>query len=145
MTKWKGYYDQYRQEMRAALQNGGEDKDEAAKEIIKKYKQVKFKFQVLYMINPYGHEKCLSSLLTLLTCHFVGRYYMVVRNLNREQGEWRRFIMRLLPYITLLTTMPGAKELFHIATLPGKPQVLHSANFMFLNKVKGPWFVQPLF
>ncbi|KAJ4708521.1 RNA-dependent RNA polymerase [Melia azedarach] len=40
MTKWKGYYDQYRQEMRAALQNGGEDKDEAAKEIIKKYKQI---------------------------------------------------------------------------------------------------------
>ncbi|KAJ0031828.1 hypothetical protein Pint_13263 [Pistacia integerrima] len=38
--KWKGLYDQYRQDMRAALQNGGEDKDEAADEVIKKYKQI---------------------------------------------------------------------------------------------------------
>ncbi|KAJ0091065.1 hypothetical protein Patl1_13328 [Pistacia atlantica] len=38
--KWNGLYDQYRQDMRAALQNGGEDKDEAADEVIKKYKKI---------------------------------------------------------------------------------------------------------
>ncbi|KAL5771145.1 hypothetical protein ACOSP7_015299 [Xanthoceras sorbifolium] len=38
-TKWKELYDQYRQEMRVALCSDGEDKDEAADEVIKKYKQ----------------------------------------------------------------------------------------------------------
>ncbi|XP_044463724.1 probable RNA-dependent RNA polymerase 5 isoform X2 [Mangifera indica] len=41
--KWKGLYDQYRQDMRLALKNGGEGKDEAANEVIKKYKQILYK------------------------------------------------------------------------------------------------------
>ncbi|XP_044463726.1 probable RNA-dependent RNA polymerase 5 isoform X2 [Mangifera indica] len=38
--KWKGLYDQYRKDMSLALENGGEGKDEAANEVIKKYKQI---------------------------------------------------------------------------------------------------------
>ncbi|KAK0572519.1 hypothetical protein LWI29_032755 [Acer saccharum] len=39
-TKWKVLYGQYRQEMRAALCSDKEDKNEAADEVIKNYKQI---------------------------------------------------------------------------------------------------------
>ncbi|KAK4601857.1 hypothetical protein RGQ29_011108 [Quercus rubra] len=40
MEKWKEHYEQYRQDMTAALQNGREGKTEAADEVIKKYKMI---------------------------------------------------------------------------------------------------------
>ncbi|KAB1214810.1 putative RNA-dependent RNA polymerase 5 [Morella rubra] len=40
LDKWKELYDQYRQEMRTALQQGPEGKNEAADEVIKKYKMI---------------------------------------------------------------------------------------------------------
>lgn len=40
LRSWKDRYDQYRSEMAAALQHGGETKDEYAAEVINKYKQV---------------------------------------------------------------------------------------------------------
>ncbi|XP_030952374.1 probable RNA-dependent RNA polymerase 5 isoform X1 [Quercus lobata] len=40
MEKWKEHYEQYRQDMTAALQNGCEGKNEAADEVIKKYKMI---------------------------------------------------------------------------------------------------------
>ncbi|KAK2650448.1 hypothetical protein Ddye_017937 [Dipteronia dyeriana] len=40
MTKWKELYPQYRQEMQEALCSDKEDKNEAADEVIKKYKQI---------------------------------------------------------------------------------------------------------
>lgn len=40
LNLWKDLYNQYRSEMAAALQHGGETKDECAAEVIKKYKQV---------------------------------------------------------------------------------------------------------
>jgi len=42
LNKWKEHYEQYRQEMANALNNGhDEGKYEAAKEVIKKYKEVR--------------------------------------------------------------------------------------------------------
>lgn len=40
LDKWKELYEQYRQEMCTALQQGPEGKNEAADEVIKKYKMV---------------------------------------------------------------------------------------------------------
>lgn len=40
LEKWKKYYEQYRQEMTTSLNQGHEFKNEAAEEVIKKYKQV---------------------------------------------------------------------------------------------------------
>ncbi|KAK7845911.1 putative rna-dependent rna polymerase 5 [Quercus suber] len=40
MEKWKEHYEQYRQDMTAAMRNGPEGKNEAADEVIKKYKMI---------------------------------------------------------------------------------------------------------
>ncbi|XP_034699033.1 probable RNA-dependent RNA polymerase 5 isoform X1 [Vitis riparia] len=40
LRSWKDRYDQYRSDMAAALQRGGETKDEYAAEVIQKYKQI---------------------------------------------------------------------------------------------------------
>ncbi|XP_059431765.1 probable RNA-dependent RNA polymerase 5 [Corylus avellana] len=42
LNKWKEHYEQYRQEMTNALCNGDEGKNEAADEVIKKYKKILF-------------------------------------------------------------------------------------------------------
>jgi hypothetical protein len=41
LNKWKEHYEQYRQEMANALSNGDVGKNEAAEEVIRKYKKVR--------------------------------------------------------------------------------------------------------
>ena len=56
MEKWKEHYEQYRQDMTAALRNGCEGKNEAADEVIKKYKMVIISLMLkFWSIN--SHEK----------------------------------------------------------------------------------------
>ena len=40
-NKWKEHYEQYRQEMTNAMSNGDVGKNEAAEEVIRKYKKVR--------------------------------------------------------------------------------------------------------
>jgi len=90
LNKWKEHYEQYRQEMTNALKNGHEGKNDAAEEVIKKYKKV-----------------------------FLRRYCMALRNLRRVKGGWKKYLVRLLQYITSLTILLIAEDLPVIVALLG--------------------------
>lgn len=56
MTKWKGYYDQYRWEMKEAIDKCTVEREEAAELVIEKYKQVIFNPRFCTCSNPFWHE-----------------------------------------------------------------------------------------
>lgn len=150
LDKWKELYEQYRQEMCTALQQGPEGKNEAADEVIKKYKMV-----IIYASLNSQFFTCMKSHLhpwkletpfpfPVSPNHFYRRYCMELQSLKKVKGWWKKSLTRLLQYITSLTIMPRPDPRAIVALL-GRLQVHPWFSYMPRKEVKDPWSVSPLF
>jgi hypothetical protein len=87
----------------------------------------------------------LKPLFPFLALLIIFRYCMALRNLKRVKGGWKKYLVRLLQYITSLMILLIAEDLPVIVALLGGLQVQPYSSTMPWKKEKNPLSVSHLF